>query len=86
MTDVAPDYSRLFIELGAIAVGLAAVARVARRLRLSAISLFLLAGLAFGKGGLAPLNLTKDFIHLGAEVGVLLLLLSCSGSSTPGST
>src|SRR5215831_20024581 len=74
MTGPAHDYSRLFIELGGLAVGLAVLARVARRLRLSAISLFLLSGLAFGKGGIAPLNVTKDFISLGAEIGVLLLL------------
>jgi len=38
------------------------------------MSLYLLGGLAFGNGGIAPLNLTKDFIHLGSEIGVLLLL------------
>lgn len=68
------DYSLLFIELGSVAVGLAVLARLARRWGLSAISLYLLGGLAFGKGGIAPLNLTKDFIQLGAEIGVLLLL------------
>jgi CPA2 family monovalent cation:H+ antiporter-2 len=40
----------------------------------SSISIYLLAGLGFGNGGLAPLNLSKSFIQLGAEVGVLLLL------------
>jgi len=74
LTEPAPDYSLLFIELGGVAVGLAVLARLARRWGLSSISLFLLAGLAFGKGGIAPLNLTKDFIQLGAEIGVLLLL------------
>ncbi len=74
MTGTAPDYSLLFIQLGSVAVGLAVLARLARRWGLSAISLFLLAGLAFGNGGIAPLNLTKGFIQLGAEVGVLLLL------------
>jgi CPA2 family monovalent cation:H+ antiporter-2 len=34
----------------------------------------LLAGLAFGNGGIVPLQLTKSFIQIGAEVGVLLLL------------
>jgi CPA2 family monovalent cation:H+ antiporter-2 len=38
------------------------------------MSLYLLGGLAFGNGGIAPLNLTKDFIQLGSEIGVLLLL------------
>jgi monovalent cation:H+ antiporter-2, CPA2 family len=74
MSGPPPDYSHLFIELGCVAVGLAVLARLARRLGLSAISLYLLAGLAFGNGGFLPLNLTKDFIQLGAEIGVLLLL------------
>ena len=74
MTGPTPDYSHLFIELGCAAVGLAFLARLARRLGLSAISLYLLAGLAFGNGGLLPFNLTKGFIQLGAEIGVLLLL------------
>jgi CPA2 family monovalent cation:H+ antiporter-2 len=74
LTGPAPDYSLLFIELGCVAVGLAVLARLAKRWGLSAISLYLLGGLAFGKGGIAPLNLTKDFIQLGAEIGVLLLL------------
>jgi monovalent cation:H+ antiporter-2, CPA2 family len=36
--------------------------------------LYLLAGLAFGNGGLAPLNLSHDFAESGADLGVLLLL------------
>jgi len=55
-------------------VGLALLARVGTRWGFSSISLFLLAGLAFGKGGFAPLNLSRGFIQLGAEIGVLLLL------------
>src|SRR6185437_7438097 len=34
----------------------------------------LLAGLAFGKGGLTPLDVSQNFIRVGAEIGVLLLL------------
>ena len=68
------DLSHLFIELGCAIVGLAVLARLANRFGFSAIPLYLLAGLAFGNGGLAPLNLSKDFIHIGAEIGVLLLL------------
>lgn len=74
MTGPPNDYAYLFIELGCVAIGLAFLARLARRLALSAISLYLLAGLAVGNGGLLPLNLTKGFIQLGAELGVLLLL------------
>ena len=64
----------MFIELGAAIVGLALLARIANRLAFSAIPLYLLAGLAFGRGGLAPLDLSENFIHIGAEIGVLLLL------------
>jgi CPA2 family monovalent cation:H+ antiporter-2 len=68
------DVSLVFIELGAAVVGLAVLARIASRFGFSAIPLYLLAGLAFGNGGLVPLNLSKGFIELGAEIGVLLLL------------
>jgi len=68
------DIAQMFMELGAAMVGLAILARVASRFGFSAIPLYLLAGLAFGTGGLAPLNFSEHFIHAGAEIGVLLLL------------
>jgi CPA2 family monovalent cation:H+ antiporter-2 len=64
----------VFIELGAAIVGLAVLARIANRLGFSAIPLYLVAGLAFGNGGLAPLPFSQEFIHVGGEIGVLLLL------------
>lgn len=66
--------SHIFIELGSVAVGLAILARLAIRMGFSAIPLYLLAGLAFGNGGLVPLELSRGFIQMGAEMGVLLLL------------
>src|SRR3954447_13583279 len=66
--------STIFIELGSVAVGLAILARLAIRMGFSAIPLYLLAGLAFGNGGLVPLELSRSFIEMGAEMGVLLLL------------
>lgn len=66
--------SAMFLELGLAILGLALLARLAHRLRASAIPLYLVAGLAFGKGGLAPLDFSEGFIHAGAEIGVLLLL------------
>ena len=74
MVEAALDSSRRFIELGGAIIGLAILARVANRWGFSAIPLYLLAGLAFGNGGLAPLNLTRGFVESGAELGVLLLL------------
>jgi CPA2 family monovalent cation:H+ antiporter-2 len=69
-----PGMSWVFIELGAEVIGLAVLARLAHRLGFSAIPLYLLGGLAFGNGGLLPLRFSEDFIHVGAEVGVILLL------------
>ena len=43
------------LELGGVVVGLALLARIAARYRLPASPLFLLAGLAFGEGGMFPL-------------------------------
>jgi CPA2 family monovalent cation:H+ antiporter-2 len=66
--------SGLFVELGLIIAGLALLARLARRYGISAIPLYLLAGLAFGKGGLSPLHVSEQFTRIGSEIGVLLLL------------
>src|SRR5213080_4698426 len=64
----------VFIELGAAVLGLAILTRLAHRLGFSAIPLYLLGGLAFGEGGLVPLHFTEEFVHIGAEIGVILLL------------
>jgi CPA2 family monovalent cation:H+ antiporter-2 len=64
----------LLIELGAIIVGLAILARLASRLGFSPIPLYLLAGLGFGQGGLLPLGTVEEFIEIGSELGVVLLL------------
>ena len=66
--------SFLLIELGLVVTGLAILARLGSRWGFSAIPLYLLAGLAFGNGGLAPLRLSESFVRIGAEIGVLLLL------------
>jgi CPA2 family monovalent cation:H+ antiporter-2 len=65
-----------FIEIGGVVLALAILARFASRLGISAVPLYLIAGLAMGDGGLVPLDVTEDFIQLAAEIGVLLLLLA----------
>lgn len=70
------DASLAFIEIGAVALVLSVLARFASRLGITAIPLYLLAGLALGEGGIAPLNVSADFIELAGEIGVLLLLLT----------
>ncbi|QWB27786.1 MULTISPECIES: cation:proton antiporter [Streptomyces] len=63
------------IEFGCLILGLGLLGRLAGRFRFSPIPLYLLAGLAFGKGGLLPLGASEDFVAIGAEIGVILLLL-----------
>jgi monovalent cation:H+ antiporter-2, CPA2 family len=66
----------LLIELGVIVIGLALLDRLARRFGFSAIPLYLLVGLAFGEGGLFHFQLSQGFLHIGTEIGVLLLLFT----------
>ncbi|WP_308294952.1 cation:proton antiporter [Streptomyces sp. JJ66] len=65
----------LLIELGAIILGLGILGRFAGRMGMSPIPLYLLCGLAFGHGGLLPLAASEGFFEVGAEIGVILLLL-----------
>src|SRR5436189_2497175 len=73
MATTTHDVSYVFIELGLVIVGLAVLGRLASRWGFSAIPLYLLAGLAFGNGGLAPLRLSENVVRAGAEIVVLLL-------------
>jgi CPA2 family monovalent cation:H+ antiporter-2 len=65
----------LLIEVGALLFALGMLGRIGRRIGLSPIPLYLLAGLAFGHGGLVPLSASEEFIEIGAEIGVILLLV-----------
>ncbi len=53
------ETTTMLIELGAVVFGLGIVGRLAGRLGLSPIPLYLLGGLAFGQGGLLPLTTTE---------------------------
>jgi CPA2 family monovalent cation:H+ antiporter-2 len=65
----------MLIELGAIILALGLLGRLAGRVGFSPIPLYLLAGLAFGHGGILPLQASEEFTAVGAEIGVILLLL-----------
>jgi CPA2 family monovalent cation:H+ antiporter-2 len=65
-----------FIEIGAVVLTLAVLARLAGQVGITAVPLYLLAGLAVGKGGVVQLDVSEDFISIAAEIGVLLLLFS----------
>jgi CPA2 family monovalent cation:H+ antiporter-2 len=68
--------AQLLIELGVVLLALAALGRLAGLIGLSPIPLYLLAGLANGSGGLLPLGPTEEFVRVGAEIGVVLLLFT----------
>ena len=70
------DHTALsLIELGAVFFVLGVLGRLAGRIGLSPIPLYLLGGLCFGEGGLVPLPDIGSFTHLSSEIGVVLLLL-----------
>lgn len=65
----------LLFELGAVIFALGLIAKLSRRLAISPIPLYLLAGLAIGEGGLFPIVTSEGLIEFGAELGVIFLLL-----------
>jgi len=65
----------LLVELGAVVLALGVLARIAGRLGISPIPLYLVGGLALGEGGLVPVVTSEEFIEVGAELGVIFLLV-----------
>lgn len=63
------------IELGAVFFGLGMLGRLAWRIGVSPVPLYLIGGLAFGQGGMIPLTGIEPFTDLASEIGVVLLLL-----------
>lgn len=64
------------IELGGVVLLLAVLARIATRFGFSAIPLYLLAGLAFGQGGVVRLVTADEFVAAGSQIGLILLLFT----------
>ncbi|MBQ0927572.1 cation:proton antiporter [Saccharopolyspora endophytica] len=69
------DTAISLIELGAVFFGLGILGRLAWKIGISPIPLYLLGGVAFGTGGLIPLHGIQPFTHIASEIGVVLLLL-----------
>ncbi|MGW0501854.1 cation:proton antiporter [Micromonospora sp. NPDC003241] len=69
------DFTNLLIQVGALLFLLGLLGRLGRRIGLSPIPLYLLAGLVLGHGGVLELHASEDFFAIGAEIGVILLLL-----------
>lgn len=73
---VSPDTAEAFVEIGGVIVLLAVLARVAGRLGITAIPLYLMAGLALGEGGFVSFDEGEEFLAISGQIGVLLLLFA----------
>ncbi|MBF6296803.1 cation:proton antiporter [Nocardia amamiensis] len=69
------DTALALIELGAVLFALGMLGRVAGRVGMSPIPLYLIGGVAFGQGGVIELHSAYEFGHIAGEIGVVLLLL-----------
>jgi monovalent cation:H+ antiporter-2, CPA2 family len=65
----------VLVELGAVLLLLAVLGRMAARIGLPSIPLYLLAGLLLGEGSAVSLDASSGFIQVGADIGLVLLLL-----------
>ncbi|GAA3288951.1 cation:proton antiporter [Dactylosporangium vinaceum] len=70
------EHDTILVELGTVILALGLLGAVSLRFSISPIPLYLLAGLAFGAGGVLPLNTSTEFISAGAKIGVILLLFT----------
>ncbi|MET0975988.1 MAG: cation:proton antiporter [Leifsonia sp.] len=68
------DNTLLLIEVGALLLAMSLLGRLSIRIGISPIPFYLIAGLAFGEGGIIPLDASNDFFAVGSEIGVILLL------------
>lgn len=71
------------LEIGGVLLGLALLGRLATRLNIPSIPFFLAAGLLGGDGGVIPLDAAREFIAVGADIGVVLLLAMLGLEYTP---
>lgn len=69
-----PEAAPFLLELGLVVLGLALLARLGTAIGLSPIPFYLVGSLMLGEGGLVPVNVSEQFIEVGAVLGVVLLL------------
>ena len=69
------ESSQTLAEIGALLLGLGVIAFIAARLNFSVVPFYLVVGLAVGQGGFGLVNLSSDFLAIGAQIGAILLLL-----------
>jgi len=69
------DAAVILVELGIVLLVLALLGRIAGRIGIPSVPLYLLAGVLMGDGGFIPVTAGEDFLAVGAQIGVVLLLL-----------
>ena len=65
----------VLIELGVVLLVLAGLGRLASRVGLPSVPLYLVAGLVMGEGSFFRVDAGEEFLEIGAQIGVVLLLL-----------
>lgn len=65
----------VLIEVGLVLLVLGLLGRLAQRVGIPSVPLYLLGGLVMGDGGFLPINAGEAFLSVGAEIGLVLLLL-----------
>jgi CPA2 family monovalent cation:H+ antiporter-2 len=69
------DTATMLLQLGGVIVALAIVGRVAHALRLSPVPFYLVVGLLVSADGPGDIGAAEEFIEVGAQIGIVLLLL-----------
>jgi len=64
----------LLLEIGGLVLALGLLARIADRVEISPIPLYLIAGLVLGQISDEPLSFSGEVIEIGAQIGLVLLL------------
>ena len=81
LASLSSDDGLLIGEIGAVLLFLGLASFIAAKLKFSPVPIFLVAGLALSNGGLVPLSLSDSFLHLGAQIRAILLLLLLAATS-----
>ena len=64
-----PEDGLVLGEIGSVLILLGVASFLASKFKFSSVPIFLGAGLFFGNGGIVELNLSDDFLNLGAQIG-----------------
>lgn len=75
--------SDVLVELGAVLLVLAVLARSASLVGIPAVPVFLAVGLVVGDGGVVALDASRDFIRIGSDIGLVMLLFTLGLEYSP---